>query len=182
MSQVSRSILALAAVTVLGWAAPPAKADTVTFDSLSAMASASSGTAVPASARLSDQLLGLGVRFSSSADYVAVLNLGSGHATSGTNGIGGVNSNGQLSYGSPVRVSFFLPSDPSMPAVTDFVSIRGDLRPAPGTITLQAFDINGNLLGSVTQQDTGARRSACPSRGHTPSASHSSPARSRSTI
>ena len=154
MSQVSKFIMALATASVLAWAAPSAKADTITFDSLAGMIG-SAGTAVPTAARLSDQLLGLGVRFSSSADYVAVLNLGTGHATSGTNGIGGVNSAGQLSYLSVVRVTFFLPSDPSVRAVTDFVSIRGDRHPISGTITLQAFDVSGNLLGSVTQQDTG---------------------------
>lgn len=155
MSQVSKLMLALATVSVLAWAAPSARADTITFDSLSAMTATSSGAAVPPAARLSDQLLNLGVRFSSTSDFVAVVALGSGHATSGTNGIGGVSSSGLLSYLSPIRVTFFLPSDPSVHAVTDFVSIRGDLRPISGTITLQAFDINGNLIGSATQQDTG---------------------------
>ena len=83
MSQVSRLILALAAVAVPGGATPSAKAGTITSDSLSAMTATSSGTAVPASARLSDQLPGLGVRFSSTSDFVAVVNLGSDHATSG---------------------------------------------------------------------------------------------------
>ena len=155
MSQVTRLILALSAVFVSAGAGTPARADTITFDSLTPMSGASSGTAVPAAARLSNQLLGLGVRFSSTSDYVAVVPLGTGHATSGVNGIGGVSSAGQLSYLSPIRVTFFLPSDPSVLAVTDFVSIRGDLRPIPGSITMQAFDINGDLLGTVTQPDTG---------------------------
>ncbi len=153
MPQVSKLILALAAVTALGLGTPSAKADTITFDSLSAMTN-SVGTPVPVSARLSNQLLSSGVRFSSGSDFVAVVNLGSGHATSGVNGIGGVNSAGQLSYFSPVTVTFFLPSDSAIQAVTDFVSIRGDMFPIAGAITLQAFDINGNLLGSVTRPDS----------------------------
>lgn len=155
MSQVTRLIPALFAVFVLAGAGTPARADTITFDTLTAMPSGPSGTAVPASGRLSTQLLGLGVRFSSTSDYVAVVPLGTGHATSGVNGIGGVSSAGQLSYLSPIRVTFFLPSDPSVLAVTNFVSIRGDLHPIPGSITMQAFDINGNLLGTVTRQDAG---------------------------
>ena len=153
MSQDPKLILALVVVTVLGWGMPSAKADTLNFDSLAAMVGPV-GTPVPASARLSNQLLNSGVRFSSGSDFVAVVGLGSGHATSGLNGIGGVNSAGQLSYFIPIRVTFFLPSDPSIQAVTDFVSIRGDMFPLMGTLTLQAFDLNGNLLGSVTEPDS----------------------------
>src|SRR5262249_29871651 len=47
------------------------------------------------------------------------------------------------------------PSDPSVPAVTDFASIRGDVNGSSNTLTMQAFDINGNLLGSDTQPDVG---------------------------
>src|SRR5688500_5065468 len=56
------------------------------------------GNPVPASAQLRDQyLLSHGVRFGSqSTPYVAVVALGSGHATSGINGIGGVNVGGLL--------------------------------------------------------------------------------------
>ena len=79
MSRFSKLTLTVAAAA-LGWAAPKAKADTITFDSLAGMTATSSGAAVPAAARLSDQLLSPWVRFSSTADHVAVVSLGSGHA------------------------------------------------------------------------------------------------------
>src|SRR5688572_142032 len=88
-------------------------------------------TPVPPASRLNTQLLATyGVRFRSEApnpDYVALIGLGGGHATSGSNGIGGVNTHNDIRYGVPTIISFFDPTSPNVAAVTDFVSIRADL-------------------------------------------------------
>ena len=112
---------------------------------------------VPLAARLSTQLqTSHGVTFSSVAGYVAVVRLGLGHATSGENGIGGVNVDNVLKYNSPVVITFNVPGEPSQPGMTDFVSIRGDKSPAAGTATMKAFDADGTLLASVTAADSTA--------------------------
>ncbi len=148
----------LAAIVFLLLAVPSyGQALTVDFESFSGM-SFFGGTPVPASAQLSSQLLsshGLLFRSDSDSQFVAVVALGANHATSGVNGIGGVDSSGRLSYGTAFAIEFFLPSNPAVPAVTDFFSIRGDLI-ANGNhaVTLQAFDASGGLLGSMTQIDS----------------------------
>jgi hypothetical protein len=109
---------------------------------------------IPAGARLSTQLQNShGVTFSSVAGYVAVVRLGTGHATSGLNGIGGVNVGNFLKYNSPVVITFNVPGSPSTPGATDFVSIRGDTIPATGRATMEAFDAEGTLLATVTAAD-----------------------------
>jgi hypothetical protein len=109
---------------------------------------------VPSTAQLSTQLqMSDGVSFSSAAGYVAVVRLGSGHATSGVNGIVGVNASDIIKYNQPVVITFSMPGSPSTPAVTDFVSIRGDKNPATGSATMEAFDVSGALIGSLTVPD-----------------------------
>lgn len=114
------------------------------------------GSAVPGNARLGSQWLtthGLCFRSESSSEFVAVVDLGTG-SPSGTNGFGGVDSSGSLAYVTPINIEFFLPSSPTTPAVTDFVSLRCDLNPfGSGQVTLQAFDLFGTLLASDTQID-----------------------------
>jgi hypothetical protein len=130
---------------------------TVDFEGFSGM-SFFGGTPVPGSAQLSSQLLSShGLLFSSDSGspFVAVVALGANHATSGVNGIGGVDRDGLLSYGTALRIEFFLPSNPAVPAATDFFSVRGDLI-ANGNhpVTLEAFDVSGGLLGRMTQIDS----------------------------
>lgn len=130
---------------------------TLDFEAFSGMSN-SPGAAIPAGARLSDQFLGtFGASFRSGSAFVGVVNLGTGHATSGTNGIGGSTAGGALTYsGSPLfTVTFFDPANTATQAVTNFVSVRGDLAPAGGAITLQAFDVNGSLIGSDAENDAG---------------------------
>jgi hypothetical protein len=128
---------------------------TIDFESFTGM-TFFSGNPVPAPSQLSSQLLlTSGLTFSSeSTPYVAVVALGGGHATSGINGIGGVDASGLLSYATPIRIEFFLPGSPTTPAATDFVSIRNDLI-ANGTepVTIEAFDVSGTLLGRTTMID-----------------------------
>jgi hypothetical protein len=117
----------------------------------------SQGSAVPQAAQLATQLqMSAGVRFSSlNAGHVALVNLGVGHATSGSLGIGGVNASNQLIYSQPVVVTFTVPGSPATPAVTNFVSIRADNAGGGGTMTLQAFDITGVLIGTASVIDIG---------------------------
>ena len=126
-----------------------------TIPGITAMTSFSDGSAVvPTNARLSTQLqMSDGVSFSSTAGYVAMVRLGSGHATSGVNGFGGVNASNVIKYNQPVVITFSMPGSPSTPAVTDFVSIHGDRFSSTGSATMQAFDATGALIGSVTAVD-----------------------------
>ena len=130
------------------------------FDSLPAMTFLS-GSPIPVSARLSDRYLRTyGVRFNSGAGYAAVINLGTGHATSGVNGIGGSTPTGNLTYNAanPITMTFFDPVHPSVAAVTDFVSVRADLIGDSGeSPTLFAYDINEALIGSNSEPDTGGQ-------------------------
>jgi hypothetical protein len=118
-----------------------------------------SGQPIPEAARLSDELAATyGVLFSSGAEYVAVVDLGVGHATSGTNGIGGSTPDGMLTYDRewPVVFTFVDPENPVMPAVTDFVSARGDLWANSGMdVFLNAYDVNGALVDSDEAFDSG---------------------------
>lgn len=116
-------------------------------------------TPVPPTSRLNTQLLAAyGVRFRSEAPnpgYVALIGLGGGHATSGSNGIGGVNTHNDIRYGVPTIISFFDPTSPNVAAVTDFVSIRADLFDDGGPLSLEAFDIYRNLLATDSAVDVG---------------------------
>lgn len=130
---------------------------TVDFESFTGM-SFFEGNPVPSSAQLSDQLLsshGLSFTSESGSPFVAVVALGENHATSGINGIGGVDETGFLSYAAAFRIEFFLPESPSVAAATDNISIRGDLI-ANGnhTVMLEAFDVNGEFLGSSMRIDS----------------------------
>jgi hypothetical protein len=138
--------------------AATADAVVLNFDELTATTSYSQGVAVPANARLSTQYLPThGIRFASGSAYVAVGNYGSAVATSGTNGIAGTSAGGAFDYAAAVTFSFWDPGNPAAPATTDFFSVRGDRDPTGGgvSVTVSAFDLNGALLGSSTQTDSG---------------------------
>ena len=75
------------------------------------------------------------------------------------NVISGVTDDGMYVFSddTPIIISFFDPSNSTVKAVTDFVSIRGDLAPLTGaTATMEAFDVFGNSLGKVTDYDSSA--------------------------
>jgi hypothetical protein len=136
-------------------AATTAGAQTVVnFDSFTGMPN-SPGTLVPLASRLSTQLLSSAVRFASLSDYIAVVVLGTGHATSGTLGIGGTTAAGALSYSAPIRITFWDPANSATQGITNFVQIRGDLIPISGTVTMRVFDPLGALLATVTVPDIG---------------------------
>ena len=72
------------------------------------------GATIPLEARLSNQYLtAFGVRFSSGAGYAAVVDLGAGHAGSGTVGIGGSSDGATLTYNGafPITLTFVDPLD-----------------------------------------------------------------------
>jgi hypothetical protein len=113
---------------------------------------------IPPSARLSDAFLFTdGVRFSSGSPFVAVTENGVGHAPGGKNGIGGSTPDGKLTYDRtyPIMARFFDPKNPAVPAVTDYVSVRGDLWGGGQTIVLNAYDLDGKRIGSSTVVDDG---------------------------
>jgi hypothetical protein len=120
---------------------------------LSAMSN-SPGSTVPANAQLSNQYESDGVVFSSTSPFVAVVDIGT-TATSPPNAIGGVTSDGLMSYADPVNFTFVGPGT-TTPGVTSNVSVTADADGIPGQFaTLSAFDINGHLLNSETLNDVG---------------------------
>ena len=152
MSRSSHFLLATAMMASLGTAR--AADNLITFEESVLVAMGNSpGSAVPLASQLHDQFLStLGVSFSSGSSFVAVVNHG-GNTPSGTNIIGGTTAGGALSYGTPITITFFDPTNTSAFGVTDFVKIRGDFISIAGTATMTAFDANGALLGSVTDSD-----------------------------
>jgi hypothetical protein len=151
-------VLSALSLVVLPLAPAPAFAAAITidFDALAAMGN-SPGAPVPAINRVSDQfLLTTGAVFSSGVAYVAVVNHGD-LTPSPPNHIGGVRSDNTLDYSKPITIRFFDPSNPTVPAETNFFSVTGDMFPtSDGTATLDAFDAFGQLLASVTQPDSNA--------------------------
>ena len=136
--------------------APNAQRTTIDFEGLPAAPSFIEGSTIPLADTLSDQLLqtdGVEFRSGSGVPYIAVVTLGLGHATSGTNGIGGMSSATILDYATPIIAEFFLPNDSTTLAATDFVSIRPDNIGDGRTITLEGFDANGQLLATTSAVD-----------------------------
>ena len=102
-------------------------ATSINFEGLGAPMANSPGSAVPSGAQLSNQYqAALGPVFKSGSAFVALVNLGGG-TTSPITGIGGTSA-GNLSYGTPFEIQFFLPGT-STPAVTDSVSLQLDTIP-----------------------------------------------------
>jgi hypothetical protein len=112
------------------------------------------GSPVDATAQLTNQYENLGVLFSTfgGAPYAALINL-TGQAPSGVNGIGSVNSAGNVDYTQDLDIFLVVPGT-TIPAVTDLISIQGDEIPIPGSVVFSAYDVNGNLLASNTLPDT----------------------------
>lgn len=151
-SLVRKSAIVLVAGFIVSSAA---EAAFINFDSLPGMFN-SPGSTVPTESRLSNSFLSMfGVSFSSSTDYVAVVNHSPYPTVSTPNVIGGVTVDGRLSYGMPIEFTFFDPANSTTIGVTNFVSIRGEQAPLFGaTATMEAFDILGNSLGSTTASDS----------------------------
>jgi hypothetical protein len=112
------------------------------------------GSPVVASAELTNQYQSVGVLFSTfgGAPYAALINL-TGQAPSGVNGIGAVNTAGNVDYTQDLDIFLVVPGTTTA-AVTDSISIQGDLEPIPGNVIFSAYDVNGNLVASGTQPDS----------------------------
>ena len=150
-----RALAAGAAILVL--AAPAAANTVISFESLPGMSN-SPGAAVPLGSQLSTQFLASdGVVFSSGAGYVAVVDhvAGCGAPCTPTppNIIGGTAANGTLSYTTPITAGFFSIANTSVKATTGFVRVLGETFPDGSTLTLEAYGVAGNLLGSVSQNE-----------------------------
>lgn len=114
-------------------------------DGLVPMNTVYSGNPVPASAVVTDQYSDLGIIFT---DTVLV-KLGSGHAPSGVNGLGNIDSNGDLDYGTPMTFTFVSPTDSAIAATTDTFSVTTDLwGGSPHDIVISGFAFDGALLDS----------------------------------
>ena len=126
------------------------------FEDIPGMPNAA-GSPIPVASRLSDQYQSTaGVTFSSGSSYVGVLYMNPGDAPSGSNVVGGSTLSGNLTYDGafPIVATFSVPGSPSIPAVTDFVSLRVDqFFAAVRTLTLNAYDINGVLIATYTAPD-----------------------------
>lgn len=127
---------------------------TIDFEMVNGVTPGGITGAVAAGSRLSDQLQGdYGVSFRSvDKPYVALVRLGVGHATSGANGIGSVSASDTMAY-STMTITFSMPGNPSLPAVTNQVSIRGDQTAIAGTASIEAFDVDEVSLGKATFND-----------------------------
>ncbi len=114
-----------------------------------------SGTAVDAAAEVTNQFEDLGIILGTvgGAPYAALIDLGTGHAVSGTNGIGPVSASGTLDYTLNLDIFLVVPGT-TTPAVTDSISIQGDEMSIPGNVIFDAYDLNGNLIASGSAPDT----------------------------
>jgi hypothetical protein len=149
-----------AAAAAIAFMAIPAEANTIiTFETLPGMGNAP-GAAVPAGSQLSTQFLASdGVSFSSGAGYAAVVDHVPGCGATCTptppNIIGGTNSAGQLDYSVPITAAFFSTANTSLKATTGFVQVLGETFPDGSTVTLEAYGVGGNLLGSASVSEGG---------------------------
>lgn len=149
----------ITAAAIVSFASAPAYATTVlTFDTIPGMSNAP-GSPVPFASQLSSQFLASnGVSFSSGGGFAAVVDHFPDPAATPTppNVIGGTNADGNLDYSAPITAAFFSTANTSVKATTNFVRVLGDHFPLnSGTVTLQAYDVSGNLLGTATAPDSG---------------------------
>jgi len=132
----------------------------ITFEEATGLsAMQNSFVAVPLTARLDIQYLSEGALFSSTSAFVALVDHFPPNplaTPSPPNIVGGTSASGVLDYSAPVVVTFVVPGNASLDATTSFVSVLGDRFPdRSGTITMTAYGLTGNILGSVTAADTG---------------------------
>jgi len=109
-------------------------------------------TFVSDSQKVSNHYLNQGVIISDAA----IVALGVGHAASGSNGLAGLSSSNLVDYNIPVNFSFYLPSDISSKALTNYFAYAPDLAGGSGNIiTISGYDVSGNLLGQSSYTETG---------------------------
>jgi hypothetical protein len=113
------------------------------------------GSAVDPGAQVTNQFENLGILLGTvgGAPYAVLIDLGTGHAVSGTNGIGPATAGGNLDYTLDLDIFLVVPGT-TTPAVTDSISIRGDEISIPGNVIFTAYDLDGNLIDSGSAPDT----------------------------
>lgn len=152
--------LATAALLTLG-AITSAHGTVITFEEVGLAPVAmvnTPGSLVQAGSRLTDQYLGLGALFTSVGGYAAVVDHSPipSATPSPPAVLGGTSADGTLNYAAPITVTFVKPGDASTLGTTNFVKVLGDWFPLnTGSITMNAFDINGALLGEDIALDVG---------------------------
>lgn len=148
----------LFASAAASFAAPVSAATLLTFDTLTAMSN-SPGSPVPVASQLSTAYLSTnGVSFSSGSAFVAVVDHFPDPAATPTppNIIAGTDASGRLDYSAPIVAAFFNPVSTGQKATTSFVKVLADRFPlGSGFVTLEAYDIGGGLLGTISAPDTG---------------------------
>jgi hypothetical protein len=140
-----RALAAASLALLIGLSTTCARAVTINFDDLTATSTVA-GLPVPGASQLTNQYASQGVLFSSLGGFASVVNFGP-NTPSSPNAIAASTTEGLLTYAVPIEITFVSPSNPLLPAVTDFVSIRGDLFiMGLGTNTMIALDINGDPI------------------------------------
>ena len=110
------------------------------------------GASVPATARVTDQYLPIGIRIADAA----LVQLGVGHAASGANGLAGISANGTIDYDQAVTFSFYFPGDGSTAGTTDFFAYSPDRGGGSGNvITISAFGLDDALIGQAQFTESG---------------------------
>ena len=138
------SATSTASATVLDFEAPlPSGLSPMTFWQ---------GTVVPSTARVTDQYLSLGIRFSGAA----LVTFGSWVVVSGVNALAGIASDGTIDYDQPVTFFFFMPGNGSVAGTTDFFAYSPDVAGhSSNVVTISAFGLDGSLLGQTQYVETG---------------------------
>jgi len=140
------------------WAGP-AGAAIVDFDDLTGKGGPFSGVC-EASFQVDDEYLALGVQLSSNDPAVCVIAPGAG-APSPPNVGSGITS-GNIDFSAPVIASFF---DGGTPAAVGLVTLTLTPSSSSGT-TVEAYDVNGLLLGSSGMTGPGTHTLYFPRRIH----------------
>lgn len=137
---------------------PDGDAILIDFDDLTGVFPVA-GTEVPEASRLSDQYRSVhGISFSSTSQYVSVVQLGSDAAPSGENSIGGSTADGRVTYGrnNPMVFTFFDPLKTESNGATRTFSLTTDKVGKPGNfVRLEAYDSAGTLIGFDETEDLG---------------------------
>lgn len=109
------------------------------------------GTYVLPQSVISTQYVALGVIMQGTA----LIKAGFGHAASGTNQIGGINTQSPyVDYGAVLTFTFVSPTDGITPATTDYFSLTPDRgRDSDNTALFSAYSLDGRLQGSVTYDE-----------------------------
>ncbi|RYG39487.1 hypothetical protein EON81_00610 [bacterium] len=130
----------------------------INFDDLDTV-DYNAGTPVSEEARLSDRYLNtLGIRFSSTPGYVAVVRLLPNDSPSPFNAISPVSADGLVTYANedPIVITFFDPKNPTVKGGTKSLAFTSDKDGRATTnMVATAYDALGNVVDTEVVPDTG---------------------------